>query len=49
MIYYEIIVNWRKYCINEDCKLYNEPCRSCLYKYFEGTYTQPNKFERKEE
>lgn len=49
MIYYEIIVNWCKYRINEDCKFYNEPCRSCSYKYFEGTYTQPNKFKRKEE
>ena len=25
MIYYEIIVNWCKYCINKDCKFYNEP------------------------
>lgn len=22
MIYYEIIVNWCKYCINKDCKFY---------------------------
>lgn len=49
MIYYEIIVNWCKYCINKDCKFYNEPCGSCSYKYFEGTCTQPNKFKRKEE
>lgn len=44
MIYYEIIVNWCKYC-----KFYNEHVLHGSYKYFERTYTQPNKFKRKEE
>ena len=51
MIYYDIIVNWCRYCVHKDCKFHNEPCMSCSKGYLmyeSNPSTPPSNYKREE-